>query len=522
MHTTALGARMFGIPRLLSRSIGNVRKCRQMTLRHITTGPPIAAPLLPSPPPTPPLPPMGFPRKITAAVLLSLYVYHISTARDEAIKASDLPTEDESIALLTRARISSDQMRMLYASLMSQYPRGVLTLEQFSRAVENMCRIQRNNRAEARKRNNTEEERLFSLFQQEVLADKEPDAKKPAEDEWKTERQRIRIGSFWDEDEVSEEAKAEKGAAGITDGVALSELRHPHFEWFESFLLFKHSPQLFPGYYDIRELFIGFSQCVYDHNDWNDDKEKTHQQKSGKTPMTRRQRWMLSYDQYARFGLIWSLSDTSNSGRLSYRQFVELCERLVRTGHFIDNSILRSYSDLPSKFAFLTGEHIAEMYMTQLHRSSTILPNRSPEEIDNDQWLSLGQEISIKVASEPVQYFKNSSVQLHNILPTTNLKELPSYLSITPPLNTPIAEKPTPLPFVEKEYITYGQFVSMSRLFAETGLPTLWYAQPRDEVSGERLGGFKKWRYKWADRFRMQCRKYMTSSEQMQLAHQLL
>ena len=520
--------------------------------------PPPASPLPPSspivslsasPPPPPPRPP---PRSsllrsvLTAAALASvLYAYHSSSSAATSSPLSCVScSEDELLDLLSRARLTSADLIALYARCMRRHQLGLLTLEQFARLAEEQAEEARQRRREARQRR--EADRLQA--QQAVAGESESaaasasaSASASADAGASTGASASagvdELGSYWDE----QEAQEEKDAVELFSGASASDerrdkelrdsMRRASFSWWELLALFRTVQPVIGQQYDIRDLMVGVAQLAYDHEAWKSVAERraTERQRSeaggssgtekastADSKLSRSRRLMLCYQPWKKLEVAWRVSQPQGAGdTMTYEEVRRLVGRMLRTGHFTANSLVRgvSQSALQPRHVQMDAEAVTYLLFQQLHADSRWRGQPTGSDIDSDVFLTHDATLTAapqqatsdfeeRLTATPTAH---SAPFMHRLGPFA-----PSALVEQPPCARCVTSAPT-IPAASS--LSYSQLLSVCRSLTCRGQLQLWYGVSRDAASGERAGPIKRRRMALQERLAHNAHKLCTAQQ---------
>ena len=410
--------------------------------------------------------------------------------------------EDELLDLLSRTRLSSDDLIALYARCMRRHTMGLLTLEQFARECEEQvvqARQRRRDDRHTRKQQQEQQQRGVK----EVGEQQPPSAVPPSGEE--------AIGSYWDEQEEAEEKDmAELLSGEVTDEQRLKQLRESakraSFIWWELLALYRTAQPVTGGYHDIRELMVGVAQLAYDHESWQAVKQRMLQQQGASaseeadrklSALSRSRRLQMCYQPWKKLEVAWRVSQPPGAGdTMTYEEVGRMVARMMRSGHFTAASLARgvSHSLLQPHYVQMDAEAVTYLIFQQLHRDSrwrTQQPGRA--DIERDVFITKDAAIAAAPPPPPpvpsfeerltVEPAPHSAAFMRHFVPLAPSTALePAYHAST--TATPVIPASSSL--------TYSQLLAVCRSLSVRGRVQLWYGVARDTKSGERAGPIKR------------------------------
>ena len=432
--------------------------------------------------------------------------------------------EDELLDLLSRTRLTSDDLIALYARCMRRYQLGLLSLEQFATECQQQVQLARERRRDARqRRKEVEQQSEASRAQQRQAVEQRLAWRQQAGESIEAEQSELaslsslplsdseELGSYWDEQEESEEKDALELLSGsVADERREKQLRESarraSFSWWELLALYRTAQPVTGHYHDIRELMVGVAQLAYDHEPLHDVNERRlrEQGRQGQaaagvaagsgSKLSRSRRLMLCYQPWKKLEVAWRVSQPpGKADTMTYEDVRRLMERMIRTGHFTAASLVRgvSQSALRPQHVQMDAEAVTYQIFQQLHSDSRWAGQRSRQDIENDVFVL--QEANFHAAlPEPNVGFEerltdtphpHSASFLRQFLPLapSTLLEQPHHASVTTTPAIPASSS-----------ISYSQLLSVCRSLSHRGQLQLWYGVSRDASSGERAGPIKR------------------------------
>ena len=466
---------------------------------------------------------------VVSALGCLLYGYWSSSSSASSWASSVVAAgEDELLDLLSRTRLTSDDLIALYARCMRQHPTGLLSIEQFAVECEQQvseARQRRRKDRQRRKDNQQRREAESSAQKQRVeqrLAARQQTGQSTEQDEHElavlssvVPDEDGDIGSYWDEQEEAEEKDGEELlAGGVADERREKQLkesvRRGSFSWWELLSLFRTAQPVTDRYHDIRELMVGVAQLAYDHEPWPTVNERRRQQQgqaqqqteqsggkqSSGSAMSRSRRLMLCYQPWKKLEVAWRVSQPPGKGdTMSYDEVRLLMERMLRSGHFTSASLVRGVSQswLQPQHVQMDAEAVTYLIFQQLHSDSRWTGQPSRAHIEQDVFLLHDASLSAAAAPPPpplsFEERLTASPAPHSSAFLRQFRPLAASTLLAPAYHGCSTSTPA---IPASSSLTYSQLLSVCRSLSVRGQLQLWYGVARDAKSGERAGPIKR------------------------------
>ena len=497
-----------------------------------------------SSPPSPP--PSARPRSsllrnsaVLAAVASLLFAYYSSSssAASGCYESVIAPHEDELLDLIGRTRLTSDDLIALYSTCMRRHTLGLLTLEQFARhCAEQVDQARHRRREQRRRRKELRRQSEQDSEQHQHAVEQQGETKEPTQAGDGND-----MGSYWDEQEESEEKDAvELLAGGVVDEQREKQLRdsmrRASFSWWELLALYRTAQPVTGQYHDIRQLMVGVAQLAYDHEPWQTVHERRMRQQGkdgqqsqtggGGSALSRSRRLMLCYQPWKKLEVAWRVSQAAGAGdTMTYVEVRRLVERMIGTGHFTAASLVRGVSQSwwRPQYVHMDAEAVTYLIFQQLHTDARWAGQPSRADIEQDVFVLQGAEIHAAAPPALPQQTDfeerltdapnpHSASFLHRFVPSAR------YTLIQPTSHTSVTRTPTIPP---SSSLTYSQLLNACRSLSHRGHLQLWYGVARDAASGERAGPIKRRRMAVQERLKYIANRLLTMHDTQSTAHWL-
>jgi hypothetical protein len=263
---------------------------------------------------------------------------------------------------------------------------------------------------------------------------------------------------------------------------------------------------------DVRDLMVGMSTVLFDHVDLA---SRFAERKGGKnvpdTLDALQARWsardieVFTRRPESRLHFAFRVADEDRDGRISFGELERLLDRLMRTGHFRAESLVRVKlpdRELPEG-AGLPAPPVRAIapWKRPCPRPFPVqFESRTPAEVARDYWALIQtkrREEALEALKQQIEARKaaGSAAPAAPVASSARAPSAPAVLDLNPTYSPTLST------------LSWSELEACSRHFARTGdSAVLWYM---NDVSptGSQLGSTAKWRAKWSARFQRRWRR---------------
>ena len=479
--------------------------------------------------------PSSFPRNITLLVLFGGFCYHVYSQRNEFVEETNekvigcypqeihdlinvfhfntkdmesiyAKTMQRSVQRLLQIRGTNRQFERAhtdcfyycffsFSSLLS-HPRGFLTLEDFSTIVSQQASVvkhrralQRTEREKERAREQYFDDRAEVVVEREIKRAQQANAPQATIDDLQDKLTSLIATN------VQREQSREKQAAADVDEAAADAHKDNQFVPIDIYTFFRTTPSqrrwirgtgvapmTLAHVIDVRELFTGLANVIFDHAELE---ARYEERKDGKnipdTLLSLQSQWtgrdieVFTRSPDTKLHFVWRLTDEDRDGLLTLAQVERMVERMIRTGHVTPESLrVRDIVDLHATSSLSTTPSTTpttEAYLVPYHYRTW-----TPREIAEAYW----KEISYRRRVEAMKKYE-AEVEKVKQSNSGNVSSIP------------LPSLPSPSYHPELK-LTWPEFRAASERFTHHRGPIgYWYLTPT-YPNGTTMGTMAKWR----------------------------